>query len=328
MICERQLAGNDWRNDDSRNETSRKDKPVHDLNDLYYFAQVVDHGGFAPAGRALGEPKSKLSRRIAGLEERLGARLLNRSTRHVTVTEIGRIFHTHCKAMLVQAEAAQEAIDAMRAEPCGTLRISCPVALLEARVAGMLAEFQRQYPDVTLELDATNRRVDVIEEGFDIAIRVRPPPLEDSDLVLRTLTDRGQFLVASPGLLSELGKPDGPADLAAYPSLALGRPQHRHSWQLIGPDGSQARVAHHPRLVTRSMSALRIAAAAGIGIVQLPTMMMSEELADGRLVRVLEGWAPPREIVHAVFPSRRGLLPAVRGLIDFLAAQFDALDED
>src|SRR6056297_2635465 len=328
MICERQLAGNDWRNDDSRNETSRKDKPVHDLNDLYYFAQVVDHGGFAPAGRALGEPKSKLSRRIAGLEERLGARLLNRSTRHVTVTEIGRIFHTHCKAMLVQAEAAQEAIDAMRAAPCGTVRISCPVALLEARVAGMLAEFQRQYPDVTLELDATNRRVDVIEEGFDIAIRVRPPPLEDSELVLRTLTDRGQCLVSSPTLLDKHGTPKVPADLAAFPSLGLGRPQHQHRWRLIGPDDSEASITHHPRLVTRSMSTLRIAAVSGVGIVQLPTMMLSDELADGRLVKLLEGWAPPREIVHAVFPSRRGLLPAVRGLIDFLALQFDALDED
>ncbi len=301
---------------------------MHDLNDLYYFAQVVDHGGFAPAGRALGEPKSKLSRRIAALEERLGVRLLNRSTRYVVVTEVGRIFHTHCKAMLVQAEAAQEAIDAMRATPCGTLRISCPVALLEARVAGMLAEFQQRYPDVTLELDATNRRVDVIEEGFDIAIRVRPPPLEDSDLVLRTLTDRGQCLVASPGLLKKHGKPDGPTDLMAFPSLALGRPRYRHRWHLIGPDGSETRVMHHPRLITRSMSALRVAAAAGIGIVQLPTMMISEELAQGRLVQGLKGWAPPREIVHAVFPSRRGLLPAVRGLIDFLAEQFELLDED
>lgn len=301
---------------------------VQDLNDLYYFAQVVDHGGFAPAGRALGEPKSKLSRRVAALEERLGARLLNRSTRHVTVTEIGRIYHSHCKAMLVQAEAAQQSIDAIRAEPCGTVRVSCPVALLEARVADMLAAYQMQNPQVVLHLDATNRRVDVIEEGFDIAIRVRPPPLEDSDLVLRTLTDRGQCLVASPELLAKYGTPDVPADLAEFPSLALGRPQHRHQWHLVGPDRSQARIAHQPRLVTRSMDALRIAACAGVGIVQLPTMMMSDELADRRLVRVLEGWAPPREIVHAVFPSRRGLLPAVRLLIDYLTECFESLDED
>jgi len=301
---------------------------VPDLNDLYYFAQVVDHGGFAPAGRALGEPKSKLSRRIAALEEQLGARLLNRSTRHTSVTEIGRIYYTHCKAMLVQAEAAQDAIEAGRAEPRGIVRVSCPVALLEARVAAMLADYQIANPQVVLHLDATNRKVDVIEEGFDIAIRVRPPPLEDSDLVLRTLSDRGQCLVASPALLADHGAPKVPADLAAFPSLSLGRPQHKHSWHLVGPDDSEAHVLHHPKLVTRSMSALRIAASAGVGIVQLPTMMMTGELADGRLVRVLEGWAPPREIVHAVFPSRRGLLPAVRGLIDYLAERFKTLEED
>lgn len=301
---------------------------MQDLNDLYYFAKVVDHGGFAPAGRALGEPKSKLSRRIARLEEALGVRLLNRSTRHVTVTEIGRIYYTHCRAMLVQAETAQDAIEAMRSEPCGVVRISCPIALLDARVAAMLADYHRRYPRVTLHLDATNRRVDVIEEGFDIAIRVRPPPLEDSDLVLRTLADRGQCLVASPVLLEEYGHPEVPGDLVELPSLALGRPQHHHYWQLVGPDEREARIEHHPRLVTRSMAALRIAATAGVGVVQLPTMMMTEELADGRLVRVLENWAPPREIVHAVFPSRRGLLPAVRELIDFLAKRFEALEED
>ncbi len=301
---------------------------MQDLNDLYYFAQVVDHGGFAPAGRALGEPKSKLSRRIAALEERLAVRLLNRSTRHVSVTEIGRIYYNHCRAMLVQAEAAQQAIDSLRSEPCGAVRLSCPVALLDARVADMLADYQKRFPQVELHLDATNRRVDVIEEGFDLAIRVRPPPLEDSDLVLRVLADRGQCLVANPALLDRHGQPEFPTDLARLPSLALGRPRHRHQWQLIGPDGSEVRVSHHPRLVTRSMNALRIAATAGIGVVQLPTMMMTEELADGRLMRVLEGWAPPREIIHIVFPSRRGLLPAVRELIDYLAERFQALEED
>ena len=301
---------------------------MQDLNDLYFYVQVVEYGGFAPAGRALGQPKSKLSRRIAALEQRLAVRLLNRSTRHVTVTEIGQLYYSHCKAMLVQAEAAQEAIEVSRAEPCGTLRLSCPVALLDARVADMLVAFQQQNPRVQIHLDATNRQVDVIEEGYDLAIRVRPPPMEDSDLALRVLTDRGQCLVASPDLLAGEGRPAVPADLARLPSLALGLPQQRHRWDLIGPDQSEARIDHHPRLVTRSMGTLRKAAVGGIGVVQLPTMMMTEELADGRLVKVLEGWAPPREIIHAVFPSRRGLLPAVRGLIDHLAERFQILDED
>ncbi len=301
---------------------------MQDLNDLYYYVQVVEHGGFAPAGRALGKPKSKLSRRIAALEERLGVRLLQRSTRHVSVTEIGRVYYTHCKAMLVQAEAAQEAIDTRRSEPCGIVRMTCPVALLDARIADMLAEFMARYPRVEIQLDATNRRVDVIEERIDIAIRVRPPPLEDSDLILRTLADRGQCLVASPKLLAEYGTPEVPADLVGLPSLAPGQLRQQHGWHLIGPDGAEARIGHQPRLVTGSMNALRIAAVAGIGIVQLPVMMMTEELGDGRLISVLPGWAPPREIIHAVLPSRRGLLPAVRALIEFLAQGFQELRED
>ncbi len=295
---------------------------MQDLNDLYFYVNVVDHGGFAPAGRALGEPKSKLSRRIAGLEERLGVRLLQRSTRRIAVTPIGQVYYTHCKAMLVEADAAQEAIDFQRSEPCGVVRMTCPVALLDVQVADMLADFMGQHPRVTIHLQATNRRVDPIGEGVDLALRVRPPPLESSELVLRTLADRGQCLVASPSLLAALGTPGTPADLQRLPSLDLGLPQHAHSWHLLGPDDAEVRVEHHPRLITRSMSTLRVAAIAGVGVVQLPAMMVTADLAHGTLVRVLPDWAPPREIVHAVFPSRRGLLPAVRALIDFLAQRF------
>ena len=214
---------------------------MQDLNDLYYFAQVVDHGGFAPAGRALGMPKSKLSRRIALLEERLGVRLIQRSTRRFAVTEIGQNYYAHCKAMLVEAQAAQEAIEQTRAEPCGIVRLTCPVALLDVRVGEMLAAFMAAHPRVDLHLEATNRRVDVVGEGVDVAIRVRPPPLEDSDLVMRVLGDRGQCLVASPSLLGRLGAPGVPADLSRFPSLDLGAPQDDHAWHLLGPDGRKRR---------------------------------------------------------------------------------------
>ncbi|HKK31219.1 MAG TPA: LysR family transcriptional regulator [Alphaproteobacteria bacterium] len=301
---------------------------MQDLNDLYYFVQVVDHGGFAAAARALGEPKSKLSRRVAGLEERLGLHLLHRSTRTVSVTEIGATYYTRCKAMLVEAEAAQEVIDQQRSEPCGTVRMTCPVALLEARVGDMLADFLAEYPRVALHLESTNRQVDVVTEGIDLAIRVRPPPLPDSDLVMRTLSDRGQCLAASPGLIDRLGTPQAPAELDRFPSLAVGRPRQQHTWNLVGPDGMSARIEHHPRYVTHSMSALASAAMAGIGVVQLPNMMISDALRQGQLVPVLSDWAPPREIIHAVFASRRGLLPSVRALVEFLVARFHALDED
>jgi len=299
---------------------------MRDLNDLYYYVQVVDHGGFAPAGRALGMPKSKLSRRVALLEERLGVRLIQRSTRRFTVTETGQTYYSHCKAMLVEADTADEAIALTHAEPRGIVRMTCPVALLDARVADMVAAFMAEHPCVEIHLEETNRRVDVVGEGIDIAIRVRPPPLEDSDLVLRVLAVRGQCLVASPLLLAS-GIPNVPADLAGLPSMDLGLPQHEHAWSLIGPDGTQVLVRHQPRLITRGMLALRAAAVAGVGVVQLPLMMVREQVERGELVHLIPGWAPRRELIHAVFASRRGMLPAVRALVDFLAARFEALDE-
>src|SRR6478609_4078227 len=144
---------------------------MQDLNDLYYFVQVVDRGGFAAAGRALGMQKSKLSRRIALLEERLGVRLIQRSTRRFSVTEIGQDYYAHCKAMLVEADAAEASVEQTRSEPSGIVRLSCPVALLHARVSVMLAGFMAHYPQVAVHLEATNRRVDLIAEGIDVAIR-------------------------------------------------------------------------------------------------------------------------------------------------------------
>lgn len=301
----------------------------YDLNDLYFFVQVVDHGGFAPAGRALGMPKSRLSRRIAALEERLGIRLIHRTTRQFRVTPLGETYYAHCKAMLVEAEAAEAAIETSRSEPRGTVRLSCPVALLQSCVADVLTDFMQQYPLVNIALDATNRRVDVVGEGIDLAIRVRPPPLDDSDLVLRVLTDRGQCLLASPALVAKQGgEPGSPEALGGWPSLGVGDPQQDFVWTLFGPNDSTVSVHHAPRLVTTDMGALRRAAAAGLGVVQLPRMIVRPELDAGQLVPVLPAWTPRREVVHAVFPSRRGLLPAVRALIDHLAAAFAALEPD
>jgi DNA-binding transcriptional LysR family regulator len=195
---------------------------MEDLNDLYYFAQVVDHGGFAAASRAVGLPKSTLSRRISALEERLGARLLQRSTRQFSVTDVGRTFYAHCKAMLVEAEAAEEAITLSRSEPRGIVRVSCPIALLQTNIGVMVADFLAENPLVEIRLSALNRPVDVIAEGFDLAIRVRRPPLEDSDLVLRVFSERKQCLVASPSLVEALGAPLVPTDLARFPSLGRG----------------------------------------------------------------------------------------------------------
>lgn len=297
---------------------------MQDLNDLYYFVQVVDRGGFAAAGRALGMQKSKLSRRIALLEERLGVRLIQRSTRRFSVTEIGQEYYDRCVAVLVEAEAAQSVIERVRSEPQGVIRMACPTALINFQFGEMIARFMIENPRVEVHLESTNRRVDVIGEGFDLAVRVRFPPLEQSELVMRRLDESTQCLVASPSLLEERKPPEGPADLHGWPSLDLGPPHRDHVWSLEHADGRTAVVPHSPRLITDDMAALREAALKGVGIVQLPTMMIWDDVQAGRLMHVLPQWIPKSGIIHVVFPSRRGLLPSVRALVDFMVSQCDA----
>ncbi len=305
------------------------DEAMHqDLNDLYYYVQVVDNGGFAQAGRALGMPKSKLSRRIALLEERLGVRLIQRSTRSFQVTELGQAYYARCRAMLVEAEAAQAVIESTQSEPCGVLRLACPIDLQHAHVGNMLVSFALQYPSVSIQLVGVNRAVDVVAEGLDMAIRVRPLPLEDSDLAMRVLGYASQYLVASPGLVAQQGMPGAPLDLLSWPSLGHGPSLEGHHWILQAKDGAHVKQHHSPRFATTDMQTLRRAAIAGMGVVQLPAMMVQEALADGSLVRLLPDWAPRREVIHAVFPSRRGLLPSVRALIDHLVHCFAPLAEE
>jgi len=292
---------------------------MQDLNDLSLFARVVEHGGFAAAGRAVGIPKSKLSRRVGALEARLGVRLIQRSTRRFAVTEIGQEYYRHCVAMLVEAEAAQEVIERSRSEPQGIVRVSCPPALVCFQIGDMIAEFMAANPRVTVHLDSTSRRVDLIGDGIDVAIRVRFPPIEETDHVMRVLGDSAQRLVASPACLARLKGPAVPASLGDLPSVGFGPAHREHVWQLEGPDGATALVPYAPRLVTDDIAQLRSAALFGVGVAQLPALSVANDIASGALVDILPAWRPKSGVVHAVFPSRRGLLPAVRSLIDFLA---------
>lgn len=292
---------------------------MRDLNDLYYFVQVVDHHGFASAARALGLQKSKLSRRVALLEDQLGTRLINRSSRKFSVTEIGRDYYQHCLAMLIEAEAAQAVIDSVKAEPRGVIRMSCPAGLLTYQMGALVAGFMAKHPEVTVHLESTSRRVDVIGEGFDLAIRVREPPLEHSDLVMRKLDESVHRLVASPELVALHGAPSGPAYLAAWPSLDFGPSRQDHLWSLHHENGMTAEVRHHPRLITDDVQMLHEGALQGLGVVLLPSVVVIGDLAAGRLFDLLPDWRPKRWVLHVVFPSRRGLLPSVRLLIDFIA---------
>lgn len=292
---------------------------MQDLNDLYYFTQIVEHGGFSAAARAMGMPKSRLSRRLQHLEERLGVRLLNRSSRGFSVTEVGREYYQRCQAMLVEAEAAEQIVATLHASPRGVVRMSCPTALLNFQFSALLAQFMVEYPGVEIHLDATNRHVDIMAEGIDIAIRVRFPPLAPTELVMRKLDVSTQCLVCSPRLVA---RPlTSLADLSGLPSLGMGPFQQDHHWQLEGPEGETALVPHRPRLIVSDMTTLREGALASLGVVQLPVIMVWRDLAAGRLIHALPQWRPRAGLVHAVFPSRRGLLPAVRSLLDYLARE-------
>lgn len=295
---------------------------MHDLNDLYFFVEVVKHGGFAPAGRALNIPKSRLSRRIAQLEERLGVRLIQRSTRTFAVTELGQEYYDQCLAMLAGAEAAQDVIDRTHAEPQGTIRIAAPPALIYYFLGNVVARYMEKCPKVNVYLKSFSRPVDVLREGFDLAVRVRFGAIESSDLVMKHLGMSCQSLVASPALARSLPDPADLQMISRQPTLALGTEQRECQWRLLGPGNARLAVPFMPRLVTDDMLALKQAALRGVGVVALPLLMIREELDAGTLVTVGAPWQPEPGSVHAVFPSRRGLLPAVRELLDFMGAEY------
>ncbi len=189
----------------------------------------------------------------------------------------------------------------------------------------MIARFMARFPKVEVLLESTNRRIDVVREGFDVAIRVRFPPLEDSDLVIRKLADSSQRLVATTEVLKGLKRPAVPTDLAELPSMAWNPTSPAHEWRLDGPNGANVVIRHRPRLVTEDMAALRAAALEGVGVCQFPTFLVQDDLKDGRLIDILPDWKPRAGVIHAVFPSRRGLLPSVRSFLDFIADEYAKL---
>lgn len=300
---------------------------MDDLNDLAFFALVVEHGGFAAAERASGVPKSRLSRRIAELERGLGARLLQRSTRRFAVTDVGRQVFEHAQAMRGEALAAREAVMQLSAEPRGLVKLSCPVALAQQQLAQILPDFLHRHPLVRVQVLVTNRRIDVIGEGIDIALRVRNTLSDDGELVLRRFGESRSLLVASPAYLERHGRPVAPAELAAHAMLSLSDEAGRQRWELFDDAGATARVEFEPRIAASDFPLLRALAVNGIGIALLPEFIAGQPLHEGALERVLPGWELPLGICHAVFPSRRGLLPAVRVLIDFLAERLPPLLE-
>jgi DNA-binding transcriptional LysR family regulator len=291
---------------------------MQDLNDLYYYSIVVEKGGFAAAGRALAIPKSRLSRRIAQLEERLGVRLLQRSTRRFAVTDVGQRFYRHCQSVIAEAQAAEDAVAELASEPRGLVRVSCPVSFTQNVMTEIIPAFALKYPQVRMLVLSTNRRIDLINEGVDVALRVRFKLDTDADLVMRSFGRSRQLMVASPAYLAAHGRPDHPEDIKRFATISIVEAETQ-TWELTGPDGQVHRVDHQPRLMCGDFPMMMKAAVSGLGITLLPESVCAAAIAEGKLEILLPGWTLPEGIVHCVFPSRRGLLPAVRAFIDFLA---------
>lgn len=299
---------------------------MQDLNDLYYFAKVVEAGGFAAAGRLLGIPKSRLSRRIAELEERLGARLLQRTTRQLNLTAVGERYLRHCQAMLLEAEMADEAVASMSSEPRGRLRVSCPVGLAHEILPGVISDFLARFPQVQLEVMLINRRVDLVNEAIDVALRVRELGDEDPLLVTRRLRQAQMLLVASPAFLQGRSV-EHPDDLKHLPVLGALEPDRLVHIRMLDQQGNSFELALEARLGTDDFIVRKASTLAGLGFTMLPMMYCEQELQDGSLVQLLPDWSLPGGWLQAVYPHRRGVMPAVRAWIDHLVESFNACGE-
>jgi DNA-binding transcriptional LysR family regulator len=291
-----------------------------DLNDLSFFAHVVEKGSFTKAARSLGVPKSRLSRRIADLEVRLGVRLLQRTTRSLSLTDIGARYYEQCQVMLAGARSAEQVVTTLSAEPRGHLRVSAPLSIAQHDLGPYLGEFIRRYPLVRLELIVTNRRVSLIEEGVDVALRVRTAEDLDPNLVTRRLRVSPANLIASPELVAGRSI-EHPDDLKELPLLGYGSRAQPIHWNLFGPDREQVSLEVQASFHAEDFFVLKLAAMDGVGVTLLPAIVCWRELAEGKLVRVLPKWSEKTGILHAVYPSSRGLAPAVRAFIDFLVAR-------
>jgi DNA-binding transcriptional LysR family regulator len=286
------------------------------LNDLHFFAQAVDSGGFAAAARRLGCPKSTVSKRVATLEATLGVQLLHRTSRRFTLTDVGRDVYDHARAVMIEAEAAQAVVHRRLAEPSGTVRITASVPIAQFQLADRLPILARQYPKLRIQLHVTDRFIDLVQEGFDLAIRSHFAALPDSDLVQRRMSEEPITLVAAPSYVARRGQLPVPEALSEHDGLMTNMTMKR--WRLGDASGRIVEVAPQPLLYADESVSLMKAAEAGLGIVCLPEMISAQAVNEGRLVRVLPAWTAGSVMTTILTPHKRGQLPAVRAVIDFL----------
>ena len=293
---------------------------MHSLDDLFYFASVVQHSGFAAAGRALDIPKSKLSRRVAQLERRLDVRLIERSTRRFQLTSVGETFYGHCRAAMEEAEAAEEVALTLKAEPRGLVRLGCPPGFGEQALAGVLPAFFARYPKVRVEIISSLLEIDLVAERVDMVVRGDPSMEIGNDLITRTLGLIEIVLVASPAFLAAHPPIAAPSDLSGVPTVSYRKRAGQEFWELFDTADNATRIRHEPRIIANDFAVIREAALEGLGVAMLPQAVCFDALASGRLVRVLPAFHAGETQLHLIFTSRRGMLPAVKVLVDHLIA--------
>ncbi len=291
------------------------------LTSMSVFVKAADSGSFAAAGAALGLSSQMIGKHVRLLEERLGTRLINRTTRRQSLTEVGRAFYERCKAVLAEAEAAEALAAELHAVPRGRLRINAPVTFGTYSLAPMITRYLRQYPELSLELTLCDRIVDLIDEGYEAVIRIAPLP--DSTLIARTLAPYRLVACASPTYLAEHGTPAVPTDLARHECLGFAywsRPPE-DEWQFTR-DGRVHSVRVSSRFQVNGGQALRVAALEGFGIILQAEDMLQDDLAAGRLVRVLPAYEAPSRPMHILFAPDRRPTPKLRSFVDFVVASF------
>jgi DNA-binding transcriptional LysR family regulator len=290
------------------------------LTEMEAFVRVVDHGGFTEAARKMGLSKSAVSKHVAALEARLAVRLLNRTTRRVSATELGLAYYDRARVVLADALEADSMVTAMQATPRGSLRVSAPVSFGIVQLSTAVARFLCAYPEVDVNLVLDDRFVEVVAEGFDLAVRVGA--LEDSSLKARKLASARRVLAASPGYVAEMGAPRGVDDLGAHRLLHYSNLATGNFWRFQGANGEERHVRVGGRLTVNNGDSLMRAAEAGLGIALLPSFIIGDAIAAGRLVEILPDRAPDVIGVHALYPQGRFPQPKLRAFVDFLAQHF------
>lgn len=290
------------------------------LTEMEAFVRVVDHGGFTEAARRMGLSKSAVSKHVAALEGRLAVRLLNRTTRRVSPTELGLAYYDRARVVLSEAMEAEAMVTAMQATPRGSLRVSAPVSFGIGQLSGAAALFLRACPEVDLNLVLDDRFVEVVAEGYDLAIRIGA--LEDSSLRARKLAEARRVCAASPAYVAEMGAPRSIDDLAAHRLLHYSHLATGNFWRFRGPGGEERQVRAGGRLTVNNGDSLMKAAEAGLGIALLPSFLVGDAIAAGRLVEILPDRGPDPLGIYALYPQGPFPQPKLRAFLDFLAEHF------